>query len=87
MKPPFGSMKVIQSPSAQADMVAFGIEVVVEEFGAQAWQDMVHPIMAAEDFSYLLERVPGAYFFLGVSDEGEDWDTCCPLHSSGMRLK
>jgi hippurate hydrolase len=42
------------------------------------------PIMGAEDFSYVLEKVPGAMAFLGVAEEGADWRHCCGIHSSRM---
>ena len=44
------------------------------------------PIMGAEDFSYVLEKVPGAMCFLGVAEEGADWRTCCAIHSSRMMV-
>jgi amidohydrolase len=31
------------------------------------------PIMAAEDFAFFLEQVPGVYFFLGVANQAEGW--------------
>lgn len=34
-------------------------------FGGEAVNRAGAPLMAAEDFSYYLERVPGAYFFMG----------------------
>ena len=42
--------------------------------------------MGAEDFSYVLEKVPGAMFFLGASAKGADWRSCCGLHSNRMVL-
>ena len=66
--------------------VAFGAAVVQEMFGEQAWREMANPIMGAEDFSYVLEKVPGAMFFIGVSHEGEDWTKCCGIHSTRMML-
>lgn len=45
-----------------------------------------HPIMGAEDFSYVLQKIPGAMFFLGVAREGDDWSQCCGLHSSKMMV-
>lgn len=33
----------------------------------------VDPIMAAEDFAYYQQRVPGVYFFLGVANQAEGW--------------
>jgi amidohydrolase len=31
------------------------------------------PIMAAEDFAYFQQQVPGVYFFLGVRNQAEGW--------------
>ena len=31
------------------------------------------PIMAAEDFAYFQQQVPGVYFFLGVANQAEGW--------------
>ena len=47
---------------------------------------MAHSLMGAEDFSYVLENVPGAMFFLGVAHEGDDWKSCCSIHSSRMMV-
>ena len=52
--------------------------------GAEPWADRPAPTMGAEDFSYVLEKVPGAMLFLGVAAEGCDWQGCCGLHSSRM---
>jgi hippurate hydrolase len=54
--------------------------------GEGAWLDLPDPIMGAEDFSYVLEKVPGAMFFLGVACEGEDWTQCCAIHSPRMHV-
>ena len=40
--------------------------------------------MGAEDFSYILERVPGAMMFLGACEEGDGSPE--PCHSNKMRL-
>jgi hippurate hydrolase len=55
-------------------------------FGADAWKTLDAPIMGAEDFSYVLEKVPGAMFFLGAAHEGADYRSCCPIHSNRMVL-
>jgi amidohydrolase len=55
-------------------------------FGADAWNTMAAPIMGAEDFSYVLQRVPGAMMFLGVCPEGQLWKSACPCHSNRMLL-
>jgi len=66
--------------------VAIGEAVATDLFGANGWQTLAHPIMGAEDFSYVLEKVPGAMFFLGAAHEGVDWRACCGLHSNHMVL-
>ncbi len=66
--------------------VRFGQQVVEDMFGAESWVTLDTPIMGAEDFAYVLEKVPGAMFFLGASHEGDDWRSCCGLHSNRMVL-
>ncbi|MBW8754755.1 MAG: amidohydrolase [Sphingomonadales bacterium] len=66
--------------------VAFGEQVSRELFGPQAFLRLDAPIMGAEDFAYVLDKVPGAMFFLGVSHLGEDWTKCCGIHSTRMML-
>jgi amidohydrolase len=34
---------------------------------------LVDPIMAAEDFAYFQQQVPGVYFFLGVANAAKGW--------------
>jgi hippurate hydrolase len=59
-------------------------EAVAGELPGGAFETLPHPIMGAEDFSYVLEKVPGAMAFLGVAAEGSDWAGCCGIHSSRM---
>ena len=42
--------------------------------------------MAAEDFSYVLQRVPGAMAMLGVCPADLTPDTAAPSHSNLMRI-
>ena len=51
-------------------------------FGEQNWVEMPFPTMGAEDFSYVLQRVPGAMLLLGIGSEGADH----PLHSDRFML-
>lgn len=44
------------------------------------------PIMGAEDFSYVLEKVPGMMGFLGVAASGADLQQCCAIHSTRMMV-
>ena len=66
--------------------VNFGEAVAQGLFGADAFQRLGNPIMGAEDFAYVLEKVPGAMFFLGFAHEGDDWQSCCGIHSTRMML-
>ncbi|QIG54141.1 amidohydrolase [Altererythrobacter sp. BO-6] len=66
--------------------VALGKAVATGIGGEAGWRDMADPIMGAEDFSYVLEKVPGAMFFLGVAKEGVDWRSCCAIHSPRMHV-
>ncbi len=50
--------------------------------GPDAVQEMVTPVMGAEDFSYLLQVSPGAMIFLGVAPPGVD--DPAPNHSNRM---
>lgn len=69
-----------------ARAVLFGQRVIEDVFGADSWITLDTPIMGAEDFAYVLEKVPGAMLFLGASHEGDDWRSCCGLHSNRMVL-
>jgi hippurate hydrolase len=55
-------------------------------YGEEGWATMPNPIMGAEDFAYVLQKVPGAMAFLGAAPEGGDYRTCCALHSNRMVL-
>jgi amidohydrolase len=60
------------------------LEAVARDLPGGAFERVAHPIMGAEDFSYVLEKVPGAMAMLGVAAEGSDWQGCCGIHSSRM---
>jgi amidohydrolase len=54
--------------------------------GDAAALEMPAPVMGAEDFSYLLERVPGAMAFLGTRPRGLRSHEAAPNHSNRMVL-
>lgn len=54
-----------------------------ELFGAELLSELPAPKLYAEDFSYILEKIPGAMFFLGASPSGGE---AHPVHSDRMRL-
>jgi hippurate hydrolase len=66
-----------------AGFAAFARGVASDLVGAEAIIDMRAPIMGAEDFSYVLQRVPGAIVFLGARPADGSSE---PLHSSRMRI-
>ena len=45
---------------------------------------MPNPVMGAEDFSYVLEQVPGAMAFLGTCPDGVSLKDVAPNHSNRM---
>lgn len=56
------------------------LEQTAERIGL-AVHTLPSPVMGAEDFSYMLETVPGAFAFLGARTEGGG-----PLHSDLMKI-
>jgi hippurate hydrolase len=53
-----------------------------ELIGAGAVNSAIDPVMGAEDFSYILQQVPGAMAFLGGRPAGEDPATAPANHSN-----
>jgi amidohydrolase len=51
-------------------MTSFMLDVAREVLGVEMVEEMPFPVMGAEDFSYVLQRVPGAIGFLGVAPRG-----------------
>lgn len=57
-------------------------ELAVTVAGADLVEDLAAPIMGAEDFSYVLQRVPGMMAFLGARPAGLDPETAPQNHSN-----
>lgn len=55
-------------------------DTVTDLFGAERYVEMPFPEAGAEDFSYVLEQVPGAYIFVSAYP-GDDWNTAATNHS------
>ena len=53
-------------------LAAFATESLSRSLGADHVLE-VPPIMAAEDFAYFQQEVPGVYFFLGVANAAKGW--------------
>ena len=67
-----------------AGFVDFARDVSREVLGENKWIEMGSPAMGSEDFSYVLQRTPGALVFIGVRPEGEGHPAAC--HSNRMLL-
>ncbi|QFT85210.1 putative hydrolase YxeP [Halomonas sp. THAF12] len=66
---------VTYNDAAAAEHVA---ATAVDLFGEEVLEDGVKPSLGGEDFSFMLQQCPGAYFFLGTA-KGEDTP---PLHNA-----
>src|SRR5829696_6085356 len=47
----------------------YAVGVAEELFGEQSVQELPNPSMTAEDFAFFLEKVPGAFIWLGVGED------------------
>ena len=68
-----------------AAATAFAADVARDVVGPDAVLELRDPIMGAEDFSYVLQRVPGAMFFIGARPPEEDPATAPQNHSNRVR--
>ena len=68
---------VNDAPSAD-----FGLQVADALVGADKAVRLPSPVMGAEDFSYVLEKLPGAMIFLGGTPDGVNPATAAPNHSN-----
>lgn len=64
-----------------ADEYAFAADVARDLFGGDRFEEMAHPLMGSEDFSFVLDEVPGAYVFLHCSPREIDLATAAWNHS------
>src|ERR1700722_18130171 len=63
-----------------AAQAAFATGVVADVFGEDRFTPMPDPEAGAEDFSRVLEEVPGCYLFLGACPD-DDYDAAADNHS------
>ncbi|MDA1358329.1 M20 family metallopeptidase [Glycomyces luteolus] len=63
-----------------ADEAAFVAATVKDLFGAERYTEMPNPVMGSEDFSRVLENVPGSYMFYGATIQ-DDPDEAASNHS------
>jgi len=92
---------VAAAHGARAEVdVHLGYPVTINDATAATWSrdlaagilgehiaiEMPTPVMGAEDFSYVLQKVPGALVFLGMCPEGMEFYEAPPNHSNRMIL-
>jgi hippurate hydrolase len=65
------------------DFAGFVLDTARNLLGAERTEEMRHPVMGSEDFSYVLQRVPGAMANLGTRP---DSGPVFPNHSNRMLL-
>lgn len=60
----------------------FALGIAADVAGAENVVRLPHPVMGAEDFSYVLQNLPGAMMFLGGTPTGMNPATAPPNHSN-----
>ncbi|MFI6100920.1 M20 family metallopeptidase [Lentzea sp. NPDC051213] len=58
------------------------VDLAAKAMGPSWSEQMTDPLMGAEDFSYVLQRVPGALAFIGACPRGIDTAEAAPNHSN-----
>jgi hippurate hydrolase len=64
------------------DKAHFALDVARDLIGDERVRQQPSPAMGAEDFSYVLERIPGAMVFLGATPPDRNPFTAAPNHSN-----
>jgi amidohydrolase len=77
-----GEYPVTVNDAAEHDFLA---DTVREVFGTDRYEPMPDPVTGSEDFSRVLQRVPGAFVFLGAC-AGDDPNAAAPNHSPLARF-
>ncbi len=68
------------------DAARFALDTASMLLGERAAIEMPNPVMGAEDWSYVLQQVPGAMAFLGTRPKGVAPHETAPNHSNRMVL-
>ena len=67
--------------------VAIVEQLATELYGEGTYIEVPAPSMGAEDFSYVLQKVPGAMAFLGVAPPNADPWSQAPIHNAKMMVE
>lgn len=68
------------------DAARFALDTAGALLGARSAIEMPNPVMGAEDWSYVLQQVPGSMAFLGTRPKGVAPHDVAPNHSNRMVL-
>ena len=68
----------VNNDSVAGDVIRVGTDL----FGTERMHTMKAPVMGSEDWSYVLQNVPGAMAFLGATPHGSDPFKAAPNHSN-----
>ncbi|EFL11687.1 peptidase M20D [Streptomyces sp. AA4] len=77
-----GYPTTVNDPQVAAEVLSLGAEVL----GPDHVEELTTPIMGAEDFSYVLQRVPGTFAFIGAREPGADPATTEDNHSNRVKF-
>ncbi len=66
------------------DAARFALDTAAMLFGDRAAVELPTPVMGAEDWSYVLQQVPGSMAFLGTRPRGARRGAVAPNHSNRM---
>ena len=69
-----------------AAFAALAAKAIADVESVDAYLEAPAPVMGAEDFSYVLQHVPGAMAFMGVCPPDLSFDTAPACHSNRMML-
>jgi len=75
---PLGYPVTVNDPG----FAGFASDIATSVLGDRKVVQLPHPVMGAEDFSYVLERLPGAMMFLGGTPADKNPATAAPNHSN-----
>lgn len=63
------------------EQARFALDTLSEVFGADRVVEAEQPLMGSEDFSFVLNEVPGAFYFLFATPDGIDPESAAMNHS------
>src|SRR3546814_4132995 len=69
------------------DAARFALDTAAQLVGPAATVEMPTPVMGAEDWSYVLQQVPGSMAFLGTRPAGIAPAEVAPNHSNRMVIE